>query len=53
MDLRALLIIAPSFLFLCYLLELAYYKGLEKGKKKGRMHGIVEVKELLEDEAND
>mgnify|MGYP000152575436 CR=1 FL=1 len=60
MDLRALMIIFP-FLFLCYLMELFYHKGLKKGRyegrkegyKYGREDGILEVKHMLEDDLND
>jgi len=45
MDLRALIIIGPLFLFICYLLELAYYKG--------KKDTIIKAKKLLEEETND
>ena len=45
MDLRALLIVGPLFLFICYLLELAYYKG--------KKDTIIKAKKLLEEETND
>ena len=56
MDLRALIIIGPLFLFICYLLELAYYRGIKKGRKQGydygRVDGILEVKSLLKEDSS-